>query len=63
MPGNLLRVFAMGVLAGMALFMVIIMNGEPVKVYNRIHEMKEQCEQNLPRNDHCVVIAVPVSKD
>jgi hypothetical protein len=23
----------------------------------------EECEKTLPRNEHCVVVAVPISKD
>jgi hypothetical protein len=57
------RKFAMG--AGIMLFvcMVAVRNSEPVKQYDAIRELKAQCELNLPRTDHCVIVAIPQSKD
>lgn len=54
--------FLMGMIVAsiIVLFASIIFPSEQIKLYK---ESIVECEKTLPRNQHCVVIAVPVDKN
>lgn len=47
-------VIGWGALAALSNFM-------PGSFYNIVTDAKKECEQRLPRNEHCRIIAVPES--
>ena len=63
MTRSRIRSFIFGAVCMLALLSIIVHNGEPYKQYARLKELTEQCEQSLPRNEFCVIIVVPESKD
>lgn len=50
--------FAVGVI-----FLMVIIKFLPDSKIEKYNSAIEQCEKTLPRNEHCVIVAVPVSKD
>ena len=53
--------FIGGILIGMFIcFGVATMSGSKIDDYDKA---KDACEKSLPRDQHCVIIAIPVSKD
>lgn len=53
--------FVSGVVFGALLIIGLsVMPGSNVSEYNIA---KKACEKHLPRDEHCVIIALPVSKD
>ena len=54
--------FFMGMIVAfiIVLFVSIIFPSEQIKLYK---EAINECEKTLPRNQHCVVVAVPVDKN
>jgi hypothetical protein len=50
-----------GTIGGILLCAIIINFGDNTTM--QVNEMVKECEKNLPRNEHCYIIAVPPSKD
>ena len=55
--------FLIGAFGMLFLSAVIFDHSVPNQQFREIKELKEKCEEPLPRNEHCVIIAVPTSKD
>ena len=54
--------FLIGLFTG--LFIAIgLQNLSDTSYKNIVENNLKQCEKNLPRNEHCYIIAVPPSKD
>jgi Tfp pilus assembly protein PilE len=54
--------FCIGVF--MAIAVVLILSAIPSTSYRNIVETaKSECEKSLPRDQYCVIVAVPVSKN
>jgi hypothetical protein len=49
--------FAIGILVGF-IIMVIVVNIFPTKEYVMVTNAITECELNVPRNQHCKIIAV-----
>ena len=54
--------FIAGIFAGIFLF-IALLHTLPGSITKRANELIEECERSLPRDQHCVIMAVPVSKD
>ena len=52
--------YAIGTLIG---FFLAVMAVTTSPTYSDMKHKKEECEKSLPRDQHCVIMAVPVSKD
>lgn len=53
--------FAGGV---MALFILVaVIDLSPKSYKNIVENALKECEKDLPRSQHCVIVALPVSKD
>lgn len=63
MTRNSFRSFIFGAVFMLVLLSIVVRYGEAYKQYARLKELTEQCEQSLPRNEFCVIIVVPESKD
>jgi len=50
----------LGAVVMLAFCVVVVNTSKPTHQYK---ELKEKCEEFLPRNEHCVIVAVPQSKD
>ena len=64
-PDDLLKIIAsvmFGMSLGIALVMVLIVT-IPNDSQVMVNRALAQCEKDLPRNEHCYIIAVPPSKD
>jgi hypothetical protein len=46
-----------------ALLILAIMNLVPSSDANILRNAKSECEKSLPRDQECVIVAIPVSKD
>ena len=46
-----------------ALVVVAIALRDVPDLRDRVKTLITECEKNLPRSEHCVLVAVPVSKD
>jgi len=53
----------LGAVAMLAFCVVVVNTSKPTRQYKELKELKEKCEEFLPRNEHCVIVAVPQSKD
>ena len=60
--GNSMSELVAGIFIG-ALSIVVILSQIPDSKMNRINETIKSCEASLPRDQHCVIVALPVSKD
>ena len=49
--------------AVLALVVVAIALRDVPDLRDRVKTLITECEKNLPRREHCVLVAVPVSKD
>lgn len=56
------KIFIMGLIIG-ALLVFGIEGTLPNSSVNLYQKAIEECEKDLPRNQHCVIIGVPVDKD
>lgn len=57
-----LATLAFGGLIAILLLMAII-DMSPTSHKNIVENAIKQCEKSLPRDQHCTIIAVPISKD
>ena len=53
----------LGAVVMLAFCVVVVNTSKPTRQYKELKELKEKCEEFLPRNEHCVIVAVPQSKD
>ena len=53
----------LGAVAMIIVCVIAFANSMPNQKFREIKELKEKCEESLPRNEHCVIIALPQSKD
>jgi len=54
------RFFVQGFLSGLlvsAVF-VLFLSITPINIFTQVTELIENCEKSLPRNQHCIIIAV-----
>jgi hypothetical protein len=51
-----------GLMMGILLY-ISMAAAVPNSIYNQHHKAIDACEKDLPRSEHCVIIAVPRSKD
>ena len=49
--------------AVLALVVVAIALKDVPDLRDRVKTLITECEKNLPRSEHCVLVAVPISKD
>ena len=63
--GNASSEFGAGITFGLifGIFLFAMINGMPFTDASKYKEAIRQCEKSLPRDEHCVVIGIPVSKD
>ena len=54
--------FFAGSAVGIIVFMVLLAT-LPGSIVRQANEALKECEKSLPRDQNCVVIALPVSKD
>lgn len=54
--------FMAGLIIGMVMMFAIVFFAEPEWV-QPARKAKQECELNIPRNETCVIIALPRSKD
>ena len=57
-----MKEFLAGILVGIIIAAALSELG-PTSYYNVVTNAKESCEKSLPRDEHCVIVAIPVSKD
>ena len=50
-----------GFLAGV--IVIVLVAHIPGSIIDVAKTAKKECEKHLPRDEHCVIIAVPISKD
>lgn len=58
--------FESAVVGAMCMLMLCIAvqhNSTMYEQYIEIKKLKAECEHNLPRNENCVIVAMPKSKD
>ena len=55
--------FVAGLLVMLLITIIIVDNSKPSQQFRELKELKAKCEETLPRNEHCVIIAIPQSKD
>lgn len=60
-PG--LRNFMLGAFTMLMLITVVHNYSDEYKRDQEIRAMKTECEKFLPRNEHCVIVMMPRSKD
>ena len=58
-----MNTYMYGAFTTLVVSIFVIAQSTEVKQFSEIKALKEKCEQTLPRNEHCVIIAVPISKD
>jgi len=54
--------FFAGCVVGVVVFMVLLAT-LPGSIVKQANEALHECEKSLPRDQHCVVVALPASKD
>lgn len=57
MKSDLVTGFLAGVIA------IVLVAHIPGSILDVAKTAKKECEKHLPRDEHCVIIAVPISKD
>jgi hypothetical protein len=53
--------FLVGCFVGMLMFAATLKNVDGL--VTQASDAKKECEKSLPRDQHCVIVALPVSKD
>lgn len=57
------RSFVLGLFIMLILAIVAQSTSPANKQYREIKQLREECEQFLPRNEHCKIVLMPTSKD
>ena len=53
--------YFIGIVSGIIVCVVAVNGGDTYQ--KRATELIKECEQTLPRNEHCTLVALPISKD